>query len=130
MFEISVCNAQSCPVYSSYDYYDNVSVIHVYTDFAPIPTLCRSNSGIVLRKVRIPTLRNKVRIPTLRRTILELYRFLLCSEHIYYRSNVINLLHGANILQIIISLNVSLLKCRTPEREVRGSRPTAAVLCP
>ena len=24
----------------------------------------------------------------------------------------------------------SVVECRTPEREVRGSRPTAAVLCP
>ena len=54
-----------------------------YSHFVPILTLRRDNSGIVLRKVRIPTLRNKVRIPTLRRTIPELYRFLLCAEHIY-----------------------------------------------
>ena len=54
-----------------------------YSHFVPILTLRRDNSGIVLRKVRIPTLRNKVRIPTLRRTIPELYRFLLCTEHIY-----------------------------------------------
>ena len=53
-----------------------------YSHFVPILTLRRDNSGIVLRKVRIPTLRNKVRIPTLRRTIPELYRFLLCAEHI------------------------------------------------
>ena len=24
----------------------------------------------------------------------------------------------------------SVVECRTPEREVRGSKPTAAVLCP
>ena len=54
-----------------------------YSYFVPILTLRRDNSGIVLRKVRILTLRNKVRIPTLRRTIPELYRFLLCAEHIH-----------------------------------------------
>ena len=31
----------------------------------------------------IPELADRVRIPTLRRTIPELYRFLLCAEHIY-----------------------------------------------
>ena len=31
----------------------------------------------------IPELADKVRIPTLRRTIPELYRFLLCAEHIH-----------------------------------------------
>ena len=31
----------------------------------------------------IPELADTVRIPTLRRTIPELYRFLLCAEHIY-----------------------------------------------
>ena len=27
-------------------------------------------------------------------------------------------------------MNSSVVECRTPEREVRGSRPTSAVLCP
>ena len=54
-----------------------------YSHFAPILTLRRSNSGIILRKVRIPTLPGKVRILTLRRTILEFYRFLHCEEHIH-----------------------------------------------
>ena len=49
--------------------------------FVPIPTLRRGNSGIVLRKVRIPILRNKVRTLTLRRTIIELYWFPLSAEH-------------------------------------------------
>ena len=53
-----------------------------YSHFVPIPTLRRSNSGIVLRKVRIPTSPGEVRILTLRKTIPELYRFLLCAEHI------------------------------------------------
>ena len=45
-----------------------------YSYFFPILTLRRDNSGIVLRKVGILTLRNKGRIPTLRRTVLELHR--------------------------------------------------------
>ena len=36
----------------------------------------------------IPELTDRVRIPTLRRTIPELYRFLLCAEHIYPRDKV------------------------------------------
>ena len=54
-----------------------------YSHFVPISTLRRSNSEIVLRKVRIPTTADKVRILTLHKTIPELYRFLLCAEHIY-----------------------------------------------
>ena len=38
---------------------------------------------MTLRKVCILTLCNQVGILTLRRTILECYRFLLCTEHIY-----------------------------------------------
>ena len=30
----------------------------------------------------------------------------------------------------LIERGGSVVECRTPEREVRGSRPTAAVLCP
>ena len=44
-----------------------------YSHFVPITTLRRSNSGILLRKVRIPTLPGKVGILTLRRTIQELH---------------------------------------------------------
>ena len=54
-----------------------------YSHFVPIPSLRRSNSGVVLLKVRIPTSSGKVRIATLRRTIPELYTFLLCAEHIH-----------------------------------------------
>ena len=32
--------------------------------------------------------------------------------------------------QILGERGGSVVECRTPEREVRGSRPTAAVLCP
>ena len=52
-------------------------------------TAVDTNNGggvVVLRKVRIITILElfcAVRISTLRRTILELYRFLLCAEHIY-----------------------------------------------
>ena len=65
-----------------------------YSHFVPILTLRRDNSGIVLCKVRIPTLRNKVRIPTLRRTIPELYRFLLCAEHIHAVQSLSQLCKG------------------------------------
>ena len=58
-----------------------------YSHFVPIPTLRTDNVGIVLRKVRIPTLPGKVRILTLRKTIPELYRFLLkhIGFEIYWR---------------------------------------------
>ena len=35
-----------------------------------------------------------------------------------------------NTIVIIGERGGSVVECRTPEREVRGSRPTAAVLCP
>ena len=54
----------------------------VDSHFVPIPTLRTDNSGIEPCQVGILTLPGKVRIPTLRRTIPELYRFLLCAEHI------------------------------------------------
>ena len=50
--------------------------------FVPIPTLRRDNSGTEPLQVGILTLPGNVRIPTLRRTFPELYRFLLCAEHI------------------------------------------------
>ena len=65
-----------------------------YSHFVPIPTLRTSNSGIALRKVRIPTSPDKVRIPTLRRTIPELYRFSLCAEHIYSALGVNHSIRG------------------------------------
>ena len=40
---------------------------------------------------------------------------------------------GARVLSHMIKVGErggSVVQCRTPEREVRGSRPTAAVLCP
>ena len=62
---------------------------HMYNDsyshFVSIPALHRSDSGIVLRKVRIPTSPGKVKILILRETIPEFYRFLLCAE-IYKRN--------------------------------------------
>ena len=33
-------------------------------------------------------------------------------------------------LEILGERGGSVVECRTPEREVRGSRPTSAVLCP
>ena len=35
-----------------------------------------------------------------------------------------------NLKQIIGERGGSVVECRTPEREVGGSKPTAAVLCP
>ena len=32
--------------------------------------------------------------------------------------------------QIIVERGGSVVECRTPEREVGGSKPTVAVLCP
>ena len=43
----------------------------MYSQLVPIPTLRTSNSGIALRKIRIPTSPDKLRIPTLHRTIPE-----------------------------------------------------------
>ena len=40
--------------------------------------------------------------------------------YMIYKENLINLGERGG----------SVVECRTPEREVRGSRPTAAVLCP
>ena len=51
--------------------------------FVRIPTLRRDDSGIETCQVGIPTSPDKVRIPTLSGAILELFRFLLCEEHIY-----------------------------------------------
>ena len=66
----------------------NVNYKYMYNDryshFVTIPTLRRSNSGIVLRKVRIPTSTCKVRILTLRKTIPDLCGFLFCAEHVYH----------------------------------------------
>ena len=67
-----------------------------YSHFVPIPTLRRINSGSVLCKVRIPTSPVKVRIFNLRWTIPELYRFLLCAEHVYL-IRYISLPHSSHI---------------------------------
>ena len=37
---------------------------------------------------------------------------------------------GLFITYVLGERGGSVVECRTPEREVRGSRPTAAVLCP
>ena len=45
----------------------------------------------------------------------------------------LNILQNFICTDIIVNLGErggSVVECRTPEREVRGSRPTAAVLCP
>ena len=57
-----------------------------YSHVVLIPTLRRCNSGIVLRKVRIPTSPDKVRLLTLRKTLPELYRFLHSAEHMYIKT--------------------------------------------
>ena len=54
--------------------------------------------------------------------IIEQY----CNKH-YSKSAVTTLLQQ---LQNAGERGGSVVECRTPEREVRGSRPTAAVLCP
>ena len=41
-----------------------------------------------------------------------------------------SILWSGNILPWRLVMKSFLRQCRTPEREVRGSRPTAAVLCP
>ena len=88
----------------SCDYWTPLLKLHNW-NCRPPPVICmyicsaqsknRYNSGIVLRKVGILTLsansgivpdNSRIaqgRIPTLRRTILELYRFSLCAEHIH-----------------------------------------------
>ena len=48
--------------------------------------------------------------------------------HIFHQ-----VLSGGRGVNVLWGHNVSsgsVVECRTPEREVRGSRPTAAVLCP
>ena len=53
--------------------------------------------------------------------------FFLRTNHI----TVTNAIHEERIYQITVGeRGGSVVECRTPEREVRGSRPTAAVLCP
>ena len=50
--------------------------------------------------------------------------------------NVVKSVNSLENLNEVISLSSmgerggSVVECRTPEREVRGSRPTVAVLCP
>ena len=47
-------------------------------------TKLKINVGTEPCQVGIPILPDKARIPTLSSSILELSRFLLCAEHIYY----------------------------------------------
>ena len=37
---------------------------------------------------------------------------------------------GSNLLVLFGERDGSVVECRTPEREIGGSKPTAAVLCP
>ena len=39
-------------------------------------------------------------------------------------------LYGHTLCSLLGERGGSVVECRTPEREVRGSKPTAAVLCP
>ena len=43
--------------------------------------------------------------------------------------NIMQLMH-LNLFSHLGERGGSVVECRTPEREVRGSKPTAAVLCP
>ena len=44
--------------------------------------------------------------------------------------SIMNTGHEINLTAILGERGGSVVECRTPEREVGGSRPTAAVLCP
>ena len=52
----------------------------------------------------------------------------------HHRSQTIHLPQitdlGSDFSQVTGERGGSVVECRTPEREVRGSRPTVAVLCP
>ena len=66
-------------------------------------------------------------------------------KNYWTRYNLLKILHRANthaqktidrtVVKVLLhqpggERGGSVVECRTPEREVRGSRPTAAVLCP
>ena len=67
-------------------------------------------------------------------------QFTVCSTVIYQNVHLVDPKHQM-VMDVCIYLNRlflcisgerggSVVECRTPEREVRGSKPTAAVLCP
>ena len=47
-----------------------------------------------------------------------------------FLQNYIIFYEAAQTLTVVGERGGSVVECRTPEREVRGSRPTSAVLCP
>ena len=66
------------------------------------------------------------------RNILGFTLTLLVTHCVHTSMNVIKMKFIASIY-IILGMGErggSVVECRTPEREVGGSRPTAAVLCP
>ena len=52
------------------------------SQIVPIPKTHTDKSGIVLRALRIPIMRNSIGIPKKRRSILKLSIFSNCAEHI------------------------------------------------
>ena len=62
---------------SSYSHFAQGHEPYLFSTYIPCAILELSDT--------IPELADRVRIPTLRRTVPELYRFLLCAEHIHDR---------------------------------------------
>ena len=56
--------------------------------------------------------------------VIILFCYSVCNSSIYI------LVFNIFVTFTIGERGGSVVECRTPEREVRGSRPTAAVLCP
>ena len=66
---------------SSYSHFAQGHIPYLFSTYNPCAILELSGT--------IPELADRVRIPILRRTIPELYRFLLCAEHIYDVNNLV-----------------------------------------